>query len=89
MYNCKEKGKIQLYMCLCILLQVGWYQTNNSLSSKDKPPKSKSIIEQKRQKLKTTHCKTYTKGKKGRKMRKCDPQKHRNSRYTLCKLYKI
>lgn len=52
-------------MCLCMLLQVGWYQTNNSLSSKDKPPKSKSKIEQKRQKLKTAHCKktfayTYT-----------------------------
>lgn len=30
------------YMCLCMLL----HQTNNSLSSKDKPPKSKSKIEQ-------------------------------------------
>lgn len=53
-----------------MLLQVGWYQTNNSLSSKDKPPKSKSKIEQKRQKLKTAHCKTYTKGKKGENEKK-------------------
>lgn len=71
-----------------MLLQVGWYLINNSLSSKDKPPKSKSKIEQKREKLKTAHCKTYTK-RREKMRRKCDPQKHRNSRYTLYKLYKI
>lgn len=75
-----------------MLLQVCWYQTNNSLSSKDKPPKSKSKIKQKRQKLKTAHCKKtfciyiyiHTNEKKENVT-----HKNRNSRYTLYKLYKI